>query len=67
MRLQVGRPVFYGLAARGAAGARHVIEMLNKELELAMERRGGHQSRPRATGSGPCCDPATIRTDGRTS
>ncbi|CAL5085612.1 unnamed protein product [Urochloa decumbens] len=34
--LQVGRPVFYGLAARGEAGARHVIEMLNKELELAM-------------------------------
>jgi (S)-2-hydroxy-acid oxidase len=34
--LQVGRPVLYGLAARGEAGARHVIEMLNKELELAM-------------------------------
>ena len=28
--------MFYGLAARGEAGARHVIEMLNKELELAM-------------------------------
>ena len=36
VRLQVGRPVLYGLAARGEAGARHVIEMLNKELELAM-------------------------------
>jgi (S)-2-hydroxy-acid oxidase len=34
--VQVGRPVFYGLAARGEAGARHVIEMLNAELELAM-------------------------------
>ncbi|CAL5084062.1 unnamed protein product [Urochloa decumbens] len=34
--VMVGRPVFYGLAARGEAGARHVIEMLNKELELAM-------------------------------
>ena len=34
--LQVGRPVFYGLAARGEAGARHVIEMLNRELELTM-------------------------------
>jgi (S)-2-hydroxy-acid oxidase len=35
-RLQVGRPVFYGLAARGEAGVRHVIEMLNEELELAV-------------------------------
>ncbi|CAL5071776.1 unnamed protein product [Urochloa decumbens] len=34
--VMVGRPVFYGLAARGEAGARHVIEMLNKGLELAM-------------------------------
>jgi len=34
--VMVGRPVFYGLAARGEAGARHVIEMLNRELELAM-------------------------------
>jgi (S)-2-hydroxy-acid oxidase len=33
---QVGRPVLFGLAARGEAGARHVIEMLNRELELAM-------------------------------
>uniref|UniRef100_A0A0E0LNC0 FMN-dependent dehydrogenase domain-containing protein n=1 Tax=Oryza punctata TaxID=4537 RepID=A0A0E0LNC0_ORYPU len=29
-------PVFFGLAARGEAGARHVIEMLNGELEVAM-------------------------------
>ncbi|XP_040381913.1 peroxisomal (S)-2-hydroxy-acid oxidase GLO4 [Oryza brachyantha] len=34
--VMVGRPVFFGLAARGEAGARHVIEMLNGELELAM-------------------------------
>jgi (S)-2-hydroxy-acid oxidase len=34
--LQVGRPVLFGLAARGEAGAKHVIEMLNTELELAM-------------------------------
>jgi (S)-2-hydroxy-acid oxidase len=34
--LQVGRPVLFGLAARGEAGAKHVIEMLNRELELAM-------------------------------
>ncbi|XP_073356570.1 peroxisomal (S)-2-hydroxy-acid oxidase GLO4 isoform X2 [Aegilops tauschii subsp. strangulata] len=33
---EVGRPVMYGLAARGEAGAKHVIEMLNRELELAM-------------------------------
>lgn len=34
--IMVGRPVLYGLAARGEAGAKHVIEMLNRELELAM-------------------------------
>ncbi|KAM3276226.1 hypothetical protein ACQJBY_044548 [Aegilops geniculata] len=34
--VMVGRPVLYGLAARGEAGAKHVIEMLNGELELAM-------------------------------
>ncbi|RLN35985.1 peroxisomal (S)-2-hydroxy-acid oxidase GLO4 [Panicum miliaceum] len=34
--VMVGRPVLFGLAARGEAGARHVIEMLNRELELAM-------------------------------
>ncbi|XBH70827.1 hypothetical protein VPH35_098410 [Triticum aestivum] len=34
--VMVGRPVMYGLAARGEAGAKHVIEMLNRELELAM-------------------------------
>jgi (S)-2-hydroxy-acid oxidase len=32
----VGRPVVFGLAARGEAGVKHVIEMLNTELELAM-------------------------------
>lgn len=34
--VMVGRPVLYGLAARGEAGAKHVIEMLNRELEVAM-------------------------------
>ncbi|KQK15131.1 peroxisomal (S)-2-hydroxy-acid oxidase GLO4 isoform X1 [Brachypodium distachyon] len=34
--VMVGRPVLYGLAARGEAGARHVLEMLNWELEVAM-------------------------------
>ncbi|CAM0906755.1 unnamed protein product [Alopecurus aequalis] len=34
--VMVGRPVLFGLAARGQAGAKHVIEMLNRELELAM-------------------------------
>uniref|UniRef100_A0ACD5YWW4 Uncharacterized protein n=1 Tax=Avena sativa TaxID=4498 RepID=A0ACD5YWW4_AVESA len=34
--VMVGRPVLFGLAARGEAGAKHVIEMLNRELELAM-------------------------------
>ncbi|XP_066392777.1 peroxisomal (S)-2-hydroxy-acid oxidase GLO4-like [Miscanthus floridulus] len=44
--VMVGRPVFYGLAARGEAGARHVIEMLNEELELAMALCGPERGRP---------------------
>jgi len=36
----VGRPVLWGLAANGAAGARHVLEMLREELELAMALSG---------------------------
>lgn len=32
----VGRPILWGLAANGAAGVRHVLEMLRDELELAM-------------------------------
>src|SRR6266700_954728 len=36
----VGRPVLWGVAANGAAGARHVLEMLRDELELAMVLSG---------------------------
>jgi isopentenyl diphosphate isomerase/L-lactate dehydrogenase-like FMN-dependent dehydrogenase len=30
----VGRPALWGLAARGEAGARHVLEILRAEIEL---------------------------------
>jgi len=36
----VGRPVLWGLAASGAEGAYHVLEILRKELELAMALSG---------------------------
>lgn len=36
----VGRPVIWGLAANGADGARHVLELLRDELELAMVLAG---------------------------
>ncbi|XP_061352778.1 peroxisomal (S)-2-hydroxyacid oxidase GLO4-like [Gastrolobium bilobum] len=36
----VGRPVIYGLAAKGETGVRQVIEMLKNELELAMALSG---------------------------
>ena len=36
----VGRPVLWGLAVDGAEGAYHVLEMLRKELELAMALSG---------------------------
>ena len=36
----VGRPVLWGLAANGEAGARHVLEMLRDELEGAMRLAG---------------------------
>ena len=36
----VGRPVIWGLAANGADGARHVLELLRDELELAMVLSG---------------------------
>ncbi len=36
----VGRPVLWGLAVNGADGAYHVLEMLRKELELAMALSG---------------------------
>ncbi|CAN6483464.1 unnamed protein product [Victoria cruziana] len=36
----VGRPVVFGLAAKGEEGARKVIEMLKSELELTMALNG---------------------------
>ncbi|PON43584.1 Alpha-hydroxy acid dehydrogenase, FMN-dependent [Parasponia andersonii] len=39
-KLQVGRPVLYGLAAMGEDGVRSVIEMLKNELELTMALSG---------------------------
>jgi len=36
----VGRPVLWGLAVNGEAGARHVLEMLRDELERAMVLAG---------------------------
>ena len=38
--MQVGRPVIYGLAAKGQNGVRSVIEMLKNELELTMALSG---------------------------
>lgn len=32
----VGRPVLWGLAANGEAGARHVLALLRDEIDLAM-------------------------------
>ena len=36
----VGRPVLWGLAANGAEGVYHVLELLRRELELAMALSG---------------------------
>ncbi|GAB4212321.1 MAG: alpha-hydroxy acid oxidase [Roseiflexaceae bacterium] len=36
----VGRPILWGLASRGEAGALHVLELLRAELELAMALAG---------------------------
>jgi isopentenyl diphosphate isomerase/L-lactate dehydrogenase-like FMN-dependent dehydrogenase len=36
----VGRPALYGLAVGGEAGARHVLQLLQDELELAMTLLG---------------------------
>ncbi|HZS79097.1 MAG TPA: alpha-hydroxy acid oxidase [Ktedonobacteraceae bacterium] len=36
----IGRPVLWGLAANGAEGVEHVLELLRKELELAMALAG---------------------------
>ncbi|KAK9060536.1 hypothetical protein SSX86_021240 [Deinandra increscens subsp. villosa] len=38
--VMIGRPVVYGLAAKGGYGARRVIEMLKDELELTMALSG---------------------------
>ena len=38
--MQVGRPVIYGLAAKGEAGVRKVMHMLKDELELTMALAG---------------------------
>lgn len=36
----VGRPILWGLAVQGQEGARHVLELLRAELELAMALAG---------------------------
>jgi 4-hydroxymandelate oxidase len=36
----VGRPVIWGLSTYGAAGVRHVVEVLRTELEMAMALLG---------------------------
>ena len=40
MLIQVGRPVVFGLAAKGEHGVRRVVEMLKDELELTMALSG---------------------------
>jgi isopentenyl diphosphate isomerase/L-lactate dehydrogenase-like FMN-dependent dehydrogenase len=36
----IGRPVVWGLAARGEAGVRHVLELLRDEIQLALSLLG---------------------------
>jgi isopentenyl diphosphate isomerase/L-lactate dehydrogenase-like FMN-dependent dehydrogenase len=36
----IGRPVVWGLAARGEAGVRHVLELLREEIQLALSLLG---------------------------
>ena len=36
----MGRPILWGLAAGGAEGVSHVLELLRAELELAMMLAG---------------------------
>ncbi len=54
----VGRPLLWGLAVAGEAGARDVLELLREELELALQLTGcrtpaevtaAHVNRPRST------------------
>ena len=40
MLLQIGRPVIFGLAAKGEYGVRQVIQMLKDELEITMALAG---------------------------
>ena len=40
MIMQVGRPVIYGLAAKGENGVRNVVEILKNELEITMALSG---------------------------
>jgi 4-hydroxymandelate oxidase len=43
--VMVGRPVLWGLAAGGAAGVQHVLELLLGELDLALALSGCPQAR----------------------
>jgi len=36
----IGRPILWGLAANGAEGVHHVLEILRRELELSMALAG---------------------------
>jgi len=36
----LGRPILWGVAANGAEGVRHVLDLLHDELELAMMLSG---------------------------
>lgn len=38
--IQIGRPVLFGLAAKGEEGVRTVLEMLKNELEITMALSG---------------------------
>ena len=38
--IQIGRPVLFGLAAKGEGGVRTVLEMLKNELEISMALSG---------------------------
>ena len=38
--VQIGRPVLFGLAAKGEGGVRTVLEMLKNELETSMALAG---------------------------
>jgi (S)-2-hydroxy-acid oxidase len=48
--VMVGRPIAWGLAARGEAGALHVLELLRDEVKLALALVG-------------CCSPQEVLTE----